>query len=263
MVSGGGDAYAWLKSSTSVRQIAYTWFEYDIPPADLPKLQAGAGPKPFAPEPVPRDQLAAARQKYADDPDPGPHLQLAVAAINGYDYRSAFEEIRSILGRDPANKQAFALGGELIRTPVGEIHVAEKIGEVGAVIGGEGNGGVILPEAHLGRDAPVAVVLTLQHMVEFGGPLSALWKSLPRYTMTKKKVAVGGDPDRIIRRIGSRHGDAALNWDDGLKISFGKEWVHIRKSNTEPIIRIISEAPTSAESAALCDRFIEEIAALS
>lgn len=114
VLSGGADAYKWLKSYTPVRQIAYTWFEYDIPSADLPRLQAAAGPKPAVPEPVEPERLATARQKYAADPDPAPHLQLAIAAINGYDYRIAFEEIRSILARDPANKQAFALGGELI-----------------------------------------------------------------------------------------------------------------------------------------------------
>jgi hypothetical protein len=111
---GGPDAYKWLKSTRPVRQIAYTWFEYEIPAADLGRLQAEAGPKPSVPEPVPPEQLAAARARYASDPDPSPHIQLAIAAINSYDYRSAFAEIRSVLSRDPSNKQAFALGGELV-----------------------------------------------------------------------------------------------------------------------------------------------------
>lgn len=114
VLSGGPEAYKWLRAYSPVRKIAHTWFEYDIPAADLPALEAAAGPRPAVPEPVEPERIEAARLKYAADPDPTPHLQLAVLCINGYDYRGALEEIRSILARDPSNKQAFALGGELI-----------------------------------------------------------------------------------------------------------------------------------------------------
>jgi len=114
VLSGGPEAYKWLRPYSPVRKIAHTWFEYDIPAADLPALEAAAGPRPAAPEPVEPERIEATRRKYAADPDPAPHLQLAVLCINGYDYRGALEEIRSVLARDPSNKQAFALGGELI-----------------------------------------------------------------------------------------------------------------------------------------------------
>ncbi len=155
---------------------------------------------------------------------------------------------------------AGSFGAEILRTPVGEIHVAKKMKETGAVIGGEGNGGVILPSVHLGRDAPVAIALTLQHLLEHGGKTSGLWRSMPQYTMTKKKIEItGSDPDRIIQALGKNHESERQNWTDGLKIERGDSWVQIRKSNTEPIIRVMSEAKTAGESEELCDSFIREI----
>ncbi len=155
-------------------------------------------------------------------------------------------------------------GGELIRTPVGEIHVAEKMREVHAVIGGEGNGGVILPEMHLGRDAPVAIALILQYLLEYGKPVSKLWKSLPRYVMTKKKIDIGiSSPDQIIRTMEIKYQNEKTNLADGLKIDRADSWIHIRKSNTEPIIRIITEAKTKQDSEKLCEQFVNEIKHLS
>ncbi|MBN2029666.1 phosphoglucosamine mutase [bacterium] len=151
-------------------------------------------------------------------------------------------------------------GGELIRTPVGEIHVAEKMREAHAVIGGEGNGGVILPEMHLGRDAPVAIALTLQYLLEYGKPVSMIWKSLPRYVMTKKKIDIGtSDPDQIIRSMETKYRSEKTNLADGLKIDRADSWIHVRKSNTEPIIRVITEARTKEDSEKLCEVFIQEI----
>ena len=114
VLSGGAEAYKWLKTYRPVRRIAHTWFEYEVPATDLPALQAAAGPRPAVPEPVEPERIEATRQKYAADPDPAPHLQIAFLCINSYDYRSAFAEIRGVLARDPSNRQAFALGGELI-----------------------------------------------------------------------------------------------------------------------------------------------------
>ena len=146
------------------------------------------------------------------------------------------------------------------RTPVGEINVAKKMKEIGAVIGGEGNGGVILPDIHLGRDAPVAIALTLQYLIETDKTISELWKSLPQYVMTKKKIEIGNsNPDRIIVRIKEAHSHERLNLIDGIKIERPDSWVHIRKSNTEPIIRIIAEAKTKEESEDICDNFFKEI----
>ena len=146
------------------------------------------------------------------------------------------------------------------RTKVGEIHVARKMQEIHAAVGGEGNGGVLLPELHLGRDALLATVMILQSLVEFGGTTSELWSTFPMYTMTKSKVNIGSsDPDQIVEALSKAHSDKTQNHLDGLKIEWEDRWVHVRKSNTEPIIRIISEAPTKEVSDSLCRAFIEEI----
>jgi phosphomannomutase len=151
----------------------------------------------------------------------------------------------------------------VIRTPVGEINVAKKMKEVGAVIGGEGSGGVILPQSHLGRDAIVGIAIVLQHLVEFGGTLSELKTALPQYFITKGKVDLGAlNPDAILKQLMTDYSvNNSINTDDGLKIDFPESWVHLRKSNTEPIIRIIAEAHTKAEADELVKEFTAKILA--
>lgn len=152
-------------------------------------------------------------------------------------------------------------GAQLFRTAVGEINVAKKMKEIGAVIGGEGNGGIILPASHIGRDALVGIVLTLQYLAEQGGTVSELKQSLPQYSITKGKVQLGSvDSDSVLKTLQDRHaGLGRVNTLDGLKIDFADSWVHLRKSNTEPIIRIIAEAPTKHEADALVRTFTSEI----
>jgi len=129
------------------------------------------------------------------------------------------------------------------RSKVGEINVVEEMDKRQAVIGGEGNGGVILPDVHLGRDAPVAVALTLQHLLESGQSLQTLVASLPQYEMVKSKIELGQtDPDAVITKLIGQFPEEKINLLDGLKIDEKEYWVHLRKSNTEPIIRIIAEA---------------------
>ena len=136
-----------------------------------------------------------------------------------------------------------------IRAKVGEINVVEEMIAQDAVIGGEGNGGVILPELHLGRDAPLAVTIALQSLLEFGGISSDLAHSLPRYSMVKNKINIEGkDPDLIIKKLIDQFSDKKVNLLDGLKIDDEDHWVHLRRSNTEPIIRIIAEAKTVKEA---------------
>ena len=158
------------------------------------------------------------------------------------------------------DKLAERYGVPVYRTKVGEIHVAKKMQEVGAVIGGEGNGGVILPDVHLGRDAPVAIALTLQQLVEYDGPISELHRSLPQFRMVKKRIEIGQeDPDAILQKMKSRHEKDHINTEDGLKILFENRWVHLRKSNTEPIIRVYAEAPTEEQAERLADDILNEI----
>ncbi len=158
---------------------------------------------------------------------------------------------------------AAVLGQKVFRSPVGEANVVKKMKEVNAVIGGEGSGGVIYPTLHYGRDALVGVTITLQHMLEFGGSLSDLKKSLPHYFIAKKKIELGkAKPDEIISKLVQKYGKEKINTDDGLRIDFPDHWVHFRKSNTEPIIRAIVEAKeeTLAESFAI--KYLDEIKAL-
>ena len=149
----------------------------------------------------------------------------------------------------------------LERTAVGEIHVAKRMREIGAIVGGEGNGGVILPESHIGRDAPVGIGLTLQHLTDFGGTLSALKASLPRYFITKGKIELGTiSPDEALQRLQNEHrNDGKLTTLDGLKIDFPDSWVHLRKSNTEPILRIIAEAPDKERADKLVADYSKEV----
>lgn len=157
---------------------------------------------------------------------------------------------------------AAAFGYHTIRTAVGEINVAKTIKETGAVVGGEGSGGVILPASHIGRDAPVGIGLTLQHLAEFGGALSELKQTMPLYHITKGKVALDSSrADGALERIRKKFSAAGkINTVDGLKIDFPTTWVHLRKSNTEPIIRIIAEAPAREEADDLVRSFTQEIA---
>jgi phosphomannomutase len=151
----------------------------------------------------------------------------------------------------------------LVRTKVGEINVAEKMKEIDAIIGGEGNGGVILPELHTGRDAPVAVALTLQHLLESGQTLRDLYLSMPQYKIVKQKINIEGmDPDNVLETMAEKYKNEEISLLDGMKIDFPTSWVHLRKSNTEPIIRIISEAETEKEARELGERFMSEIRAL-
>jgi len=148
---------------------------------------------------------------------------------------------------------AEAVGVEALRTKVGEINVAKKMREVGAVIGGEGNGGVILPDIHLGRDAPIGIALTLQHLAEYGGSLSELNATMPEYVIQKDKVELSDiEPRAALEKIRQAYASEKLDFTDGIKILRDKSWAHVRASNTEPIIRVIAEAPTAQEAAAFC-----------
>lgn len=150
--------------------------------------------------------------------------------------------------------------GMFVRSKVGEINVAEKMIEIDAVIGGEGNGGVILPELHLGRDAPLAVALSLQYLADFNGSMRELFLSLPQYKMVKEKVSIEGmDPDIVLSILEKKYEKDNVNLLDGLKIDFADSWVHLRKSNTEPILRIMTEAPDEKKARKLANRFMEEI----
>ena len=128
--------------------------------------------------------------------------------------------------------------------------------EVDAVIGGEGSGGVIFPELHYGRDALVGIALTLQHLTDYGKSLSELKNELPQYFIVKKKIEVTKNPDEILNKLAHHFSNQKINNEDGLRVDLEDHWVHFRKSNTEPIIRIIVEAKAKAEAMNLSEKYL-------
>ena len=160
---------------------------------------------------------------------------------------------------------AARLGQDVYRSAVGEINVVERMKEVGAVIGGEGNGGVILPDLHYGRDALVGIAITLQLLAERNTTLTEVRASMPSYVMAKKKVSIDGlDPDSILEELRDeslrdQSPDTRVTDIDGVKIDLSEGWVHMRKSNTEPIIRVYSEAPDADAADELADRYVHRI----
>jgi phosphomannomutase len=151
--------------------------------------------------------------------------------------------------------------GEIVyRSAVGEINVVQKMQAVNAVLGGEGNGGVIVPDLHYGRDALVGTAFVLQHLAEEGAPLSELHDALPRYAMAKDKLPLPDvDVDDLLAHMATHYDGESLSAIDGLKINFAQSWVHMRPSNTEPILRVYTEAPTADEAQSLADRFKDEL----
>ena len=147
---------------------------------------------------------------------------------------------------------------------VGEVNVTTKMREVGAVIGGEGNGGVIYPALHYGRDALEGVALFLTWLTERGLTMTQLRANYPSYFASKNKIQLTPaiDVDKVLREVKERYANENVNDIDGVKIDFPENWVHLRKSNTEPIIRVYTEAKSMDEADALAKRFIAEIEAI-
>lgn len=147
---------------------------------------------------------------------------------------------------------------------VGEVNVVTKMKEVGAVIGGEGNGGVIYPAAHYGRDALVGIALLLTYFAKLGKRISEIRNMYPHYEMAKNRIDLkeGSNPDAILAKMKEKYQGDNVTTIDGVKIDFEDKWVHLRKSNTEPIIRVYSEAHTAKEAEDLGERFVKEIESL-
>jgi len=237
----------------------------------------GRFPRP--PEPIPANlaalgRLVRSRKAHvgmAVDPDVD---RLALVDERGRaigeDYTLAFA-VRAVLGKretrsakrgpvvvnlstslvvDDAARDA---GVEVKRAPVGEAHVARMMLAAGSPIGGEGNGGVMYPVLHAGRDAPLAAALVLTLLARDPRPVSALVAAHPRYEIVKGKVPRGAALDRVYQALRARFPDAAVNADDGLRLAWADRWLHVRPSNTEPIIRLIAEAPSGAAAEQLVE----------
>ncbi|QDA59726.1 phosphoglucosamine mutase [Hymenobacter jejuensis] len=152
-------------------------------------------------------------------------------------------------------------GGQYAAAAVGEVNVVNMMKETNAVIGGEGNGGIIFPELHYGRDALVGIALFLTHLAKSGLTMTRLRASYPSYFISKNKIELTPDidTDQVLSQMQKRYIKQPINSIDGVKIEFDKEWVHLRKSNTEPIIRIYAESDSNATADHLANKIIADI----
>ncbi len=230
---------------------------------------------PRAPEPVPEnlgDLARIVREHEADigmavDPDVDRlalvdeqgrpigedyTLALAVRAIMASEASEASRKVVVNLSTSlVVDDAARASGATVLRAPVGEANVARAIRDEGALIGGEGNGGVMLPALHIGRDAPLGMALILQYLAQSGGTVSAVVDAAPRYTIVKAKAPRGADLRATYDALRTKWPEAEADDRDGLRLAWPDRWLHVRPSGTEPIIRLIAEAPTAADAEAL------------
>jgi len=236
---------------------------------------------PRSPEPIPEnlgELCRAVKEHSADlgiavDPDVD---RLALVSDDGEPLGEEFTlacVTRFVLSKTPGDvvvnasttrvidDLAEAAGVKAHRTKVGEINVAVKALIINAVMAGEGNGGVMYPEIHVGRDAPVGIALVLQYLAESGLKISELSRQFPQYTMIKDKITLPFDANAkaVVEKLKESHAADKLDLIDGVKVLYDKSWVHTRASNTEPIIRIIAEAPTREEALRLVDLFKTEV----
>lgn len=181
----------------------------------------------------------------------------ALRHANEEDHRPLVTNLSSTKALDDL---AARYGRQVLRTPVGEIHVARKMQQTDTLIGGEGNGGVILAASHLGRDSLVASGLILSLMAETKQSVREIADDLPRYEMVKDKINVQGyEPSAILKSLAEKYESLAPNLEDGVKISWKDRWVHFRASNTEPIVRIFAEGSSQTVAASLVNEFKSEI----
>lgn len=240
----------------------------------------GSGRFPHTPEPIPQNLTtlcSAVVEHGADigiaiDPDADRCVLITEQGEPFIEENTIVLAVEEVLSAAPAGQHvvvnlsttravediAAKFGATVHRTPVGEINVAKKMREVDAIIGGEGSGGVIYPDVHTGRDSLVAVALALSNLARSGMSLSHKRATLPQYEIVKAKITLASQSDAlpVIARIKAAMAPNAtgINEEDGLRMEFGNTWLHVRASNTEPIMRIIAEAPTKAEAEALIAR---------
>ena len=242
------------------------------------------GDFPHNPEPLPEhleDLSSKVKEKNADlgivvDPDVD---RLAFVCENGEVFGEEYTLVAvadHITEKKPGNSvsnlsstRALAdvtikNGGKYFASAVGEVNVVEMMKEKNAVIGGEGNGGVIFPELHYGRDALVGIALFLTYLANKKLKMSDLKSSFPQYTISKNKLGLSDTTniDLLLEKISNKYKTVKQNKIDGLKLEFENEWVHMRKSNTEPIIRIYAESQNQKSAHSLGERFVKELKSL-
>ena len=244
----------------------------------------GSGKFPHKPEPLPGnlEQLSkAVVMNKADlgvsvDPD---NDRLVLIAEDGKPFseeNTITTVVKNILENTSSKKKnvtvnlsttravddiASLYGGKVFRSPVGEINVVKEMKRNKSLVGGEGSGGVIIPDIHYGRDAIAGIAIVLQEFANYNGKVSNYKKELPKYHIAKTKIEFTGKPDTILKKIirSNRNQECMINTADGVKLDYKDYWIHLRKSNTEPIIRIVIEARTKRQAEIIQSEFIKEI----
>lgn len=233
------------------------------------------------PEPLPENLLEISREMTRGDFDLGivvdPDVdRLALICEDGLPFGEEYTLVavadyvlKNTVGNTVSNLSStgalrdvtLKAGGKYFASAVGEVNVVEMMKANDAVIGGEGNGGIIYPALHNGRDALVGIALFLSHLSKFGKTASILRRTYPNYHISKNKIELTPeiDVDGVLEKIKKKYAKNPVNTIDGVKIEFDKEWVHLRKSNTEPIIRIYSESETAATADHLARKIIDDI----
>lgn len=233
------------------------------------------------PEPLPENLLEISREMKRGDFDLGivvdPDVdRLALICEDGLPFGEEYTLVavadyvlKNTLGNTVSNLSStgalrdvtLKAGGHYFASAVGEVNVVEMMKANDAIIGGEGNGGIIYPALHHGRDALVGIALFLTHLAKFGKSASILRRTYPSYHISKNKIELTPEinVDGVLERIKEKYAKNPVNTIDGVKIEFDKEWVHLRKSNTEPIIRIYSESETEATANHLAQKIINDI----
>lgn len=248
----------------------------------------GSGIFPHNPEPLPGNLKSLSRsvKKHkadlgiAVDPDADRLVLITdsgaqfgeentITAAIRYVFRKARKKIATVnlSTTRSVDDVAKELGGKVYRSPVGEINVVKEMKQNGSVIGGEGSGGVILPASHYGRDSLVGTALILSELAESGLTADRYKDTLPRYFIAKSKIENVKNADKVLQSIKAsasrRGGLTGTNTSDGLKLDFEDYWVHLRKSNTEPIIRIITEARSARRAADIQASILKEVSSLA
>jgi phosphomannomutase len=240
---------------------------------------------PHNPEPLPENLTEIAKVMREGDYDVGfvvdPDVdRLAIVCENGEMFGEEYTLVAVadyVLSHTPGNTVSnlsssralrdvtIAAGGSYQASAVGEVNVVELMKKTNAVIGGEGNGGIIYPAAHYGRDSLVGIALFLTFMAKQNATPTQIRKKYPAYFMSKNKIELSPalDVDDILKKVAERYSHEQITTIDGVKVDFEKEWVHLRKSNTEPIIRIYAESTSAEQAKALAQSVIDEIKSIA
>ncbi|MBL7128475.1 MAG: phosphoglucosamine mutase [Ignavibacteria bacterium] len=244
----------------------------------------GSGKFPHKPEPIPENlkQLSkAVKKNNADlgisvDPDTD---RLVLITEEGKPFGEEYTittVVKNILKNSDSRRKnvtvnlsttravddvAGLFGGRVYRSPVGEINVVKEMKKNKSLVGGEGSGGVIIPDIHFGRDALVGIAIVLQEFADYDYKVSDYKNDLPKYFITKTKIQYSGKPETILNKVINKYSgkDCKITTSDGIKLDFKEHWIHLRKSNTEPIIRIITEAKSKKLADDIQKEFLKEI----